>query len=62
MISQAAFSEDKMEGALQKFNFFYRGVKAAAENKHVKQMLRSSPGLGAALSLFVWNSHMYQLH
>lgn len=47
----AAFSEDRIEGALQKFNFFYRGVRAAAENKHLKQMLRSSSGLVAALSL-----------
>lgn len=53
VISQAAFSDDNMEGALQKFNFFYRGAKVAAENKHLKQMLRSSPGLVAALSLFV---------
>lgn len=51
-----------MEGALQKFSFFYRGVKATAESKHLKQMLRSSPGLVAAPSLFVHNSHTYLLH
>jgi len=61
-ISQAAFSEDDTEGASQKFSFFYRGAKAAAENKQLSQMLRSSPGLMAALSLFVCNSHMYLLH